>query len=66
MGVFIPVHIDRVKFFKKPGKKIWAYTKYLSGDDQFRYGEIMLFDEDGSPVVEFQGFKAQYLKGSRD
>lgn len=66
MGVYIPVHIDRVKFFRKPTQIMWAHTKYISGDEQYRYGTVTIYNENGELVTEFQGFKAQYLKGSKD
>ena len=66
MGVYIPVHIDRVKFYKKPNHVMWTHTKYIWGDDQYRFGTVTIYDENGEMVAEFQGFKAQYLKGSKD
>jgi acyl transferase domain-containing protein/NADPH:quinone reductase-like Zn-dependent oxidoreductase/surfactin synthase thioesterase subunit/ubiquinone/menaquinone biosynthesis C-methylase UbiE/acyl carrier protein len=66
MGVYIPVHIDRVKFHKRPGSfRLYTYAKLLLQDDQNAMGDLWIFDEQGELVAEFQGFLTQYLKGSR-
>jgi len=66
MGVYIPVHIDRVKFYAKPGGKVLrSYGKLTAHSDQFAKGNLWLYNERDELIAEIQGFLCQYLKGSR-
>jgi acyl transferase domain-containing protein/NADPH:quinone reductase-like Zn-dependent oxidoreductase/surfactin synthase thioesterase subunit/SAM-dependent methyltransferase len=66
MGVYIPVHIDRIKFYAKPNSyKLIVHGRLREWTDEYALGELWIFNEDGSLVAEFHGFKSQYLKGSR-
>ncbi len=66
MGVYVPVHIDRIKFHRKAG----SFTMFVHGrlrewTDEYALGELWIFNEAGELMAEFQGFRSQYLKGSR-
>lgn len=66
MGVYIPRHIDRIKFYTKPNSyKLIVHGRLREWTDEYALGEMWIFNEDGSLVAEFHGFKSQYLKGSR-
>ena len=66
MGVYIPVHIDRIKYYTKPNSyKLIVHGRLREWTDEYALGELWIFNEDGSLVAEFHGFKSQYLKGSR-
>lgn len=66
MGVYIPVHIDRIKFYTKPNSyKLIVHGRLREWTDEYALGELWIFNEDGSLVAEFHGFRSQYLKGSR-
>ncbi len=66
MGVYIPVHIDRIKFHKKPNSfKMFVYGRLREWTEEYALGELWIFNEDGELLAEFQGFRSQYLKGSR-
>ena len=66
MGVYIPVHIDRVKFYKKAGSgSLMVYSRLNRRDESFAMGDIWIFDADGGRVAEFQGLLTKYLNGSR-
>lgn len=66
MGVYVPVHIDRIKFYEKPKTfKLIVHGRLREWTDEYALGELWIFNEDGSLVAEFHGFKSQYLKGSR-
>jgi len=66
MGVYIPVHIDRIKFYIKPNSfKLIVHGRLREWTDEYALGELWIFNDDGSLVAEFHGFKSQYLKGSR-
>ena len=66
MGVYVPVHIDRIKFHKKPNSfKMFVYGRLREWTDEYALGELWIFNEEGEILAEFQGFRSQYLKGSR-
>ncbi len=66
MGVYVPRHIDKIKFYTKPTSyKLIVHGKLREWTDEYALGELWIFNEDGSLVAEFHGFKSQYLKGSR-
>ncbi len=66
MGVYVPRHIDKIKFYKKPSSfKMYVHGKLREWTDEYALGELWIFDTDGSLIAEFHGFKSQYLKGSR-
>ena len=66
MGVYIPRHINRIKwhgFCNSYKLQVYARLTQWSADDAT--GDLWIFNEDGSLIAEFQGFRSQYLKGSR-
>ncbi len=66
MGVYIPVHIERIKFHKKPNSfKMFVHGQLREWTDEYALGELWIFNEEGELLAEFQGFRSQYLKGSR-
>jgi len=66
MGVYIPVHIDRIKFYKKPDSyKMFVHGRLREWTDEYVLGELWIFNEAGELIAEFHGFRSQYLKGSR-
>ncbi len=66
MGVYVPVHIDRIKFHKKPNSfKLYVHGSLREWTEEYALGELWIFNEEGELLAEFQGFRSQYLKGSR-
>jgi len=66
MGVYVPVHIDQIKFYKKPSSyKLFVYGRLREWTEEYALGELWIFNEKKELVAEFHGFKSQYLKGSR-
>jgi len=66
MGVYVPRHIDRFKFYNPVNSyKLFVHGRLREWTDEYALGELWIFNEDGSLVAEFHGFKSQYLKGSR-
>ncbi len=66
MGVYIPRHIDRIKwhgYVNSYKLQVYARLTQWSADDAT--GDLWIYNEDGSLIAEFQGFRSQYLKGSR-
>ncbi|MBN4061715.1 SDR family NAD(P)-dependent oxidoreductase [Bacteroidales bacterium AH-315-I05] len=66
MGVYVPRHIDRIKWYNDVNSyKLYVHGRLREWTDEYALGELWIFNEDGSLVAEFHGFKSQYLKGSR-
>lgn len=66
MGVYIPRHIDKIKYYSHPKSfKLLVHGRLREWTDEYALGELWIFNEDGSLVAEFHGFRSQYLKGSR-
>ena len=66
MGVYVPRHIDKIKFYTKPNSfKLVVHGRLREWTDEYALGELWIFNTDGSLVAEFHGFLSQYLKGSR-
>ncbi|HBE02352.1 MAG TPA: hypothetical protein DC049_07730, partial [Spirochaetia bacterium] len=65
-GVYIPVHIERVKFHQKPsGYKFFSYARKIHFGEKLMSANLWIFDEKENLIAEVQGFTAQYLEGSR-
>ncbi len=66
MGVYVPRHIDSFKFYNPVNSyKLFVHGRLREWTDEYALGELWIFNEDGSLVAEFHGFRSQYLKGSR-
>lgn len=64
-GVYIPIQIKRIKFYKTPLSTIFSYAKAASYTDDIISADIWILNEQGELLLEIQGFTAKYLKGSR-
>ena len=66
LGAYLPVHIDRVKFYQKTGSyRVFCCGELLSLTSERMIGNFWVFNENEELVAEFQGFHYKYLKGSR-
>ncbi len=66
MGVYVPRHIDRIKWYNDVNSyKLFVHGRLREWTNEYALGELWIFNEDGSLVAEFHGFRSQYLKGSR-
>ena len=61
MNGFMPVWIDRLHFFKKPGVKIQACTQMRSLDQQKMDADILIADHKGMPIAKISGFRSRKL-----
>lgn len=64
-GVYIPIKINRLKFYQSPESTIFSYAKAASYSDDIISADIWIMDSKGDLLLEIQGFTAKYLKGSR-
>ena len=66
MGIYVPRHIDKIKWYNDVNSyKLFVHGRLREWTDEYALGELWIFNEDGSLVAEFHGFRSQYLKGSR-
>ncbi len=65
-GIYLPVHIDRYKFYNKPKSKVvYSYIKVAEASSAYLKGDFWILDEDGTLVAEIQGLDCKYIEGSR-
>jgi len=62
-GVYLPVGIDRLRVYRRPGTRLWGHARLTAQNASAIEGNIWLLDEDGNVLVEIQGFRCQALKG---
>ena len=64
-GLYLPVQIERVRFYRSPGHRVWSHVQLTHISANALAGDIRVYDEDGSPLMEFEGFRCQAIKGVR-
>jgi len=61
-GMYLPVLIDELCFYNKPGNDSWCHAKIYEQSPVHIKGDIQLFDTKGNLLVEIKGFKCQSLE----
>ncbi len=61
-GMYLPVFIDELRFYNKPGNDSWCHAKIYEQSPIHIKGDIQLFDTMGNILVEIKGFKCQSLE----
>jgi acyl transferase domain-containing protein/NADPH:quinone reductase-like Zn-dependent oxidoreductase/NAD(P)-dependent dehydrogenase (short-subunit alcohol dehydrogenase family)/acyl carrier protein len=64
-GLFLPVRIDRMKFYARPGGTIRSHVRLLESSDKAIVASLRLLGEDGSMVAEIEGFRCAALDQGR-
>jgi acyl transferase domain-containing protein/acyl carrier protein len=55
-GVYLPVQIDQVRLYNRPGRRVYSHARLVEyGAFQIK-GDIQLLDEAGTVLAEVQGF----------
>ncbi len=57
----LPVFIERIKYFAKPGAVIWCHAKLLRIGARFAVWNIQILDEAGKVAVEIENFRSQVV-----
>ncbi len=61
-GATVPVHIDRLTVWGRPGSRVWSHAFLRTGGGSEEYaGDIDLLDESGGLVVETSGLRLRPL-----
>ncbi|MBI4470556.1 MAG: SDR family NAD(P)-dependent oxidoreductase [Acidobacteria bacterium] len=64
--VYLPVRISQVRFFGRPGNRIWSHARLLKKTAKSLEADIELLDQAGNLLVEIRGLKAQSVDTVRD
>ena len=61
--VYLPVGIDRVEIYGRPGARLWSYAEVhaVEGDGGVVRGDITVLSPDGKPLMRFAGLRLQRL-----
>lgn len=59
--LFLPVTFDRVRLHRRPSGNLWAHARLTSAESHLVSGNLHVTDEEGKPVVEFEGFRARAI-----
>lgn len=60
-GLFLPVRIDRMKFYARPEGKVWSHARLLESSDRAIVANIRLLGENGEILAEIEGFRCAAL-----
>ncbi|WP_414587921.1 SDR family NAD(P)-dependent oxidoreductase [Scytonema sp. PCC 10023] len=63
---YLPVHIDRVKVYNRPGLQLWSYARLVEESATRIKGDIQLIDDAGNVLVEILGFVCQSLESKQE
>ncbi len=61
-GMYLPVQIDELRFYNKPGTNSWCHAQLFEQNLTYIKGDITIFDTAGNILVEIKGFKCQSLE----
>jgi acyl transferase domain-containing protein/NAD(P)-dependent dehydrogenase (short-subunit alcohol dehydrogenase family) len=65
-AVFVPVGIDRVRFFARPSRPCWSHGRIIRASADGIDADVALFDADGRIVAEVQGLHLAALPAPAD
>jgi acyl transferase domain-containing protein/acyl carrier protein len=61
-GVYLPVQIDRVKLYGRPGHKVYGHARIVERGPSHIKGDIQLLDEAGTVLADVQGFVCRSIE----
>jgi phthiocerol/phenolphthiocerol synthesis type-I polyketide synthase C len=62
--LFLPTGVDEVRWFERPGPRLWSYARLQPDSKQSEHGlvgDVWLLTETGEVVLEARGLSIQYL-----
>ncbi|MFP4411179.1 SDR family NAD(P)-dependent oxidoreductase [Coleofasciculus sp.] len=60
-SVYLPVQIDRVCFYTRPGIHLWSHARLVEQSATHLKADIQLLDQAGNVLVDIQGLQCQSL-----
>lgn len=64
--LFLPVQVDRVRFFARPDATVWSHARLTHHGDRTIVGNIEVLDPEGRPLLAMEGFRCQAVVGNED
>ncbi len=66
--LFLPVHVERVRFFARPGARVWSHARLVQYGGKTLVGDLDILDEDGRRLIAVEGFRCQAVSsgGAKD
>ncbi len=65
-GVYLPVQIDQLWFYGRPGLQSWAHVCLVEQSATHLKADIQLLDERGNVLVKIQGLRCQSLRTAQE
>ena len=62
--LYLPVHIERLRFFSRPGPAVWSHARLVRRGGNAIVGDIRIVDDSGARLVEIEGFRCQALRAA--
>ncbi len=62
--VFLPVYVEQIRFYRRPGDRLWSHARLLKGSPKLLEGEIRVYDADGNLAAEILGFRCQAVESA--
>lgn len=63
--IFLPVGVDRIHVYARPGHRMWSHAHIVEQNDQTIVGDVHLCDEAGNLIVDIQGFRARSVAAAQ-
>jgi len=64
-AIYMPVYVERVRFYGRPRHRVWSHTHLTSISANALEANVRVYDDDGSLLIEFDGFRCQAVKSGR-
>ena len=63
---YLPVHIERIRFFSHLPHRMWSYAREVKIDADKLVASVLILDEEGNIIADIQNLKCQELKDGKD
>ncbi|KAH3732369.1 polyketide synthase [Pelomyxa schiedti] len=64
-GIYLPFHMDRVRFFRSPVQDLYCHVKITTVSPRALIGDLVIFTESGEPIACIDGFRCNYVEDTR-
>lgn len=65
LGVCVPVHIEKLRFYRQPSKKLYCYGRLKERSYWYIEGELRIYDDAGNLCLDIDGFRCRFIEGTR-
>ncbi len=62
--LFLPVQVERVRFFARPGAVVWSHARLVRYGGKTLLGNIDILDEAGRLLISVEGYRCQAMSSS--